>query len=327
MFFYLKKESIYFFRIFGPLIFLLPFLNAQGFDPVTGERLDSNYKYFTIHAGMGFGTLEKFYAESAFSDPDNPSRPLWTANVLDVKTANKFPQIALKFGGWKSWFGGEMEMSYLGHKIPEQIVYYDSYGKILIDHNIHSLTDTTFYFTIEPQDSVDLPESFLSFNSFSFGGSGYDIACSLAKGPIIYETKNNIYNEINFDPPFKEKLFFVYLNKKQNSKIEVDRFKNIKVDKETIKSINSITEIISKTKNYDEFNFLIKKHEKIISNLINKTCVKNLKFKDFKGEIKSLGAWGGDFILASGINSPSYFESKGYKTIVKFDDMIYRKES
>ena len=173
MFFYLKKESIYFFRIFGPLIFLLPFLNAKGFDPVTGERLDSNYKYFTIHAGMGFGTLEKFYAESAFSDPDNPSRPLWTANVLDVKTANKFPQIALKFGGWKSWFGGEMEMSYLGHKIPEQIVYYDSYGKILIDHNIHSLTDTPFYFTIEPQDSVDLPESFLSFNSFSFGGSGY----------------------------------------------------------------------------------------------------------------------------------------------------------
>ena len=163
--------------------------------------------------------------------------------------------------------------------------------------------------------------------SRTFGGSGYDIACSLAKGPIIYETKNNIYNEINFDPPFKEKLFFVYLNKKQNSKIEVDRFKNIKVDKETIKSVNSITEIISKTKNYDEFNFLIKKHEKIISNLINKTCVKNLKFKDFKGEIKSLGAWGGDFILASGINSPSYFESKGYKTIVKFDDMIYRKES
>ena len=47
----------------------------------------------------------------------------------------------------------------------------------------------------------------------------------------------------------------------------------------------------------------------------------------FEGEIKSLGAWGGDFILASGINSPSYFESKGYKTIVKFDDMIYRKES
>jgi len=160
--------------------------------------------------------------------------------------------------------------------------------------------------------------------SNTYGGSGYDIACSLVESPIIYERKDNNYNEVNFNPPFKEKLFFVYLNKKQNSKIEVDKFNNIKVDKKTIKSINSITEIISKTKEYDEFNFLIKKHEQIISNLIKKTSVKKLKFQDFKGEIKSLGAWGGDFILASGLDSPSYFKSKGYKTIIKFDDMVYR---
>ena len=160
--------------------------------------------------------------------------------------------------------------------------------------------------------------------SNTYGGSGYDIACSQAKSPIIYEIKNNNYNEVNFNPPFKEKLFFVYLNKKQNSKIEVDKFNNIKVDKKTIKSINSITEIISKTKEYDEFNFLIKKHEQIISNVIKKTSVKKLKFQDFKGEIKSLGAWGGDFILASGLDSPSYFKSKGYNTIIKFDDMVYR---
>ena len=160
--------------------------------------------------------------------------------------------------------------------------------------------------------------------SNTYGGSGYDIACSHAESPIIYEIKDNNYNEVNFNPPFKEKLFFVYLNKKQNSKIEVDKFNNIKVDKKTIKSINSITEIISKTKEYDEFNFLIKKHEQIISNVIKKTSVKKLKFQDFKGEIKSLGAWGGDFILASGLDSPSYFKSKGYKTIIKFDDMVYR---
>ena len=159
----------------------------------------------------------------------------------------------------------------------------------------------------------------------TYGGSGYDIACSLVKRPIIYEIKNNNYDEINFNPPFKDKLFFIYLNKKQNSKVEVDRFENIEVDEKTIKSINSITEVISKTKEYDEFNFLIRKHEQIISNVINKTSVKKLKFKDFKGEIKSLGAWGGDFILASGDDSPSYFKSKGYKTIIKFDDMVYRR--
>ncbi len=161
--------------------------------------------------------------------------------------------------------------------------------------------------------------------SNTYGGSGYDIACSLVENPIIYEIKNNNYNEVNFNPPFKEKLFFVYLNKKQNSKIEVNKFNTTKVDKKTIESINSITEIISKTKKYDEFNFLIKKHEQIISNVIKKTSVKKLKFQDFKGEIKSLGAWGGDFILASGLDSPSYFKSKGYKTIIKFDDMVYRR--
>ena len=161
--------------------------------------------------------------------------------------------------------------------------------------------------------------------SNTYGGSGYDIACSLVKRPIIYEIKNNNYDEINFNPPFKDKLFFIYLNKKQNSKVEVDRFENIEVNEKTIKSINSITEVISKTKEYDEFNFLIRTHEQIISNVINKTSVKKLKFKDFKGEIKSLGAWGGDFILASGDDSPSYFKSKGYKTIIKFDDMVYRR--
>ena len=159
----------------------------------------------------------------------------------------------------------------------------------------------------------------------TYGGSGYDIACSLVKRPIIYEIKNNNYDEITFNPPFKDKLFFIYLNKKQNSKVEVDRFENIEVNEKTIKSINSITEVISKTKEYDEFNFLIRTHEQIISNVINKTSVKKLKFKDFKGEIKSLGAWGGDFILASGDDSPSYFKSKGYKTIIKFDDMVYRR--
>ena len=162
--------------------------------------------------------------------------------------------------------------------------------------------------------------------SNTYGGSGYDIACSLAKNPIIYEIKNNNYHEVNFSPPFKEKLFFVYLKEKQNSKIEVDRFKKIKVDEKIIKTINSITKILSETKDFEEFNCLIKKHEEIISSIINKRSIKKLKFRDFNGEIKSLGAWGGDFILASGFDSPSYFKSKGYKTIIGFDDMIYRKK-
>ena len=42
------------------------------------------------------------------------------------------PQLVLKFGGWKGWKGADMELSYVGQKIANQIVYYDSHGQIFI---------------------------------------------------------------------------------------------------------------------------------------------------------------------------------------------------
>ena len=121
--------------------------------------------------GAGPGSLENFYAESAFSSPENTSERLWTANVLDVSTENSLPQIGLKLGGWKGWFGGELEMSLLRHRTPAQIVYYDSHGQIFIPPNADY--PDGYYYTIEPQDSVALPDNFLNFNSFSIGGVAY----------------------------------------------------------------------------------------------------------------------------------------------------------
>ena len=46
-------------------------------------------------------------------------------------------------------------------------------------------------------------------------------------------------------------------------------------------------------------------------------------FSDFSGGIKSLGAWGGDFILVAAHNNPTdYFSEKGFNTIIPFKDMI-----
>ena len=39
--------------------------------------------------------------------------------------------------------------------------------------------------------------------------------------------------------------------------------------------------------------------------------------------IKSLGAWGGDFVMAISKENPSaYFASKGYKTVIPYAEMI-----
>ena len=43
-----------------------------------------------------------------------------------------------------------------------------------------------------------------------------------------------------------------------------------------------------------------------------------------QGKIKSLGAWGGDFILVTSKNNDlSFFKNKGYNTILKLSELVY----
>ena len=68
---------------------------------------------------------------------------------------------------------------------------------------------------------------------------------------------------------------------------------------------------------------MITRHEKIVSNIIQQKPIKEVLFKNYHGGIKSLGAWGGDFILATGNeDSPNYFNQKGFKTVIPYQDLI-----
>ena len=159
----------------------------------------------------------------------------------------------------------------------------------------------------------------------TFGGSGYDIACAKHNTPIIYQLKNDnpIINKIDFDPVFKNQLFFIHLNKKQNSRKGIERYKkNRDSIKSEITDISLITDEIIKTSNLNEFENLIAKHEQIISNIIKLKPIQQSFFKDYFGQIKSLGAWGGDFILATGNeNTPQYFIEKGFKNVIPYNQM------
>jgi hypothetical protein len=70
----------------------------------------------------------------------------------------------------------------------------------------------------------------------------------------------------------------------------------------------------------------IAEHEKVMAGILHKTRIKEERFSDFQGEIKSLGAWGGDFIMAvspiEGNEIQSYFNSKGLDIIFPFDEII-----
>ena len=161
-------------------------------------------------------------------------------------------------------------------------------------------------------------------------GSGYDTACAGADLPITYafdgETIN--YTEIEFDPSFKNNLYFIYLNNKQSSKAAVEYyFKNVKKRKTLVKKQTEITEAVIKCKSLAEFIKLITSHEELVSEHLNLPTVKSQYFSDFEGGIKSLGAWGGDFVLAATNQNESqvkaYFSSKGYDTVVPYNEMIF----
>tara|TARA_R110001583_G_scaffold44840_8_gene141928 strand:- start:3143 stop:4066 length:924 start_codon:yes stop_codon:yes gene_type:complete len=164
----------------------------------------------------------------------------------------------------------------------------------------------------------------LLWNAFS--GSGYDIACAQNNSPIIYQLKNSrpIVHSTSFNPTFKSDLYFVYLNQKQNSRDGIAQYRNKEFNAfSAISQINSITQRILTCTRLSQFDKLIKKHESILSEILGTPTVKERLFPDFKGAIKSLGAWGGDFILATGNKTtPDYFKEKGYATVIPYSKMV-----
>ena len=164
----------------------------------------------------------------------------------------------------------------------------------------------------------------LLWNAFS--GSGYDIACAQHNGPITYQLKDSkpIVHSVYFNPSFKNNLFFIHLNQKQDSRDGIAHYRSKEVNLfSTLSQINSITQRVLTCSRLGQFEKLIKKHESIISEILGVPTIKEQLFPDYKGAIKSLGAWGGDFILATGNKStPDYFKEKGYTTIIPYSKMI-----
>ncbi len=160
----------------------------------------------------------------------------------------------------------------------------------------------------------------------SFGGSGYDLACAQHNSPLIYQLvdeKPHI-ETVSFQPHFLDKIYFVYLNKKQSSKRAISSYLNQRgnIDS-TIKKINQITQKVIQSTEPKAFALALQEHEIEMSTILEQLTVQEVLFPDFKGVIKSLGAWGGDFVLAIAKENPTdYFTNKGYSIVVPYRDMI-----
>ena len=161
-------------------------------------------------------------------------------------------------------------------------------------------------------------------NEKVFHGSGFDIACARSEEPLFY-TKGRSPEIVGLEYPFEENLFFVYSGRKQNTRVSIAS-NNIRVSALKRKEISDLTEQIAFSDNLEEFKELIKIHEKEVAALIGHEPVQQKFFTDFNGVIKSLGAWGGDFLLlATDWDFPEvkkYFSKKGMKEIFRWNEMV-----
>ena len=87
----------------------------------------------------------------------------------------------------------------------------------------------------------------------TFSGSGYDLACAKHSNPILFQlqkNKNPFVEEVEFSPKFKDELFFVHLNQKQNSREGIQHYRQQDLAKrqDWIKKVNRITAEILKAK-------------------------------------------------------------------------------
>ena len=179
----------------------------------------------------------------------------------------------------------------------------------------------------------------------TFGGSGYDIACATAEQPIYYQLadldcfvpRNDAKRQyeptpmveiVDFNPPFAEHLFFVYQGQKQSSSKEIKAFLGKANPTDLQKDIEAVSEIsraVPKCQSLDEFAMLLQCHERIIARCIGQEPVQK-RFPDFEGVLKSLGAWGGDFVLAAtewGENQVrDYFKKYGLEVVFGYKEIV-----
>lgn len=186
-------------------------------------------------------------------------------------------------------------------------------------------TSSTLSYLIAAWTGVDPFE----LNQTFFGGSGYDIACAGLESPLFYQLTGGgrVIQPFTWEPPFKDNVFFVYQGEKKNSRDAITNYRNVSHEElETlVKDQNEITQKLVDVKDLSSFERLITKVEFLVSYAIQIAPVKKERFKDYPGSIKSLGAWGGDFMMVTGQSKDDvqqYFESKGLPIVLSWVEMF-----
>jgi mevalonate kinase len=161
-------------------------------------------------------------------------------------------------------------------------------------------------------------------------GSGYDVACATAKGPILYTLGANgpQYTPVNFHPPFASQLHFIWLGSKKSTAGHLAALAGqLQPALEDIHYFSTLTRAMLAAGSLRDFRELMEEHELRLAELTGQERVAESRFPGLRGSVKSLGAWGGDFVMIATEQDPetlyNYLDKLGLDTRFRFKDLVY----
>ena len=164
-----------------------------------------------------------------------------------------------------------------------------------------------------------------NLNDISLGGSGYDVAVAKEKSAVLYQNENGkrSVEKVDFSPMFKDELILIHLNQKQDTREGIHFYKSKPKSAELISEFSELTRKIFESKDLENFSHLMEIHERKVADFLQIKTVKEKYFEEAPVFVKSMGAWGGDFVLSR--QFPGYkawFSERGFYRIFSWYDLI-----
>lgn len=161
-------------------------------------------------------------------------------------------------------------------------------------------------------------------------GSGFDVACAIASGPIQYRLREGEphYLHVPFHPPFSDHLYFAWLGSKQPTAAHLSSLAGkLRPGYPEIHRFSLLTEEMTTATELDHFRSLMEEHEELLSTLLGMKRISEQRFPDLQGSVKSLGAWGGDFVMIATTQPEDklydYLYQRGIELIFRYQDLVY----
>ena len=167
----------------------------------------------------------------------------------------------------------------------------------------------------------------------TMGGSGYDLASAGCDNPIVYHLENGKprWQQVSFMPPFYENIYFVHTGQKQLSTTGIKYYRENAVRiKDCIGWLDRLTESMLQCQSLRKMEQIMQEHENIIAEELKLPKAKDILLPDYWGAVKSLGAWGGDFVMLTNDRPEeellAYLHAKDLHVVHRFDKMMFQSK-